>query len=132
MIQRLRAWAARRRTADVRWSIAADTEIGAVDGPTLDELAWGYDLGGSVDGVLVATRHPTGWFVHGLRSASMSRRQAREFAEFTTVRVYLLLHEGPRPPAWMPSPDGREWRAFSLAQSAEPPSDVPDVLPAHW
>ncbi len=132
MIQRLRLWGPRHRASDIRWSIAANTQIEMADRTALDELGWGYDLAGSVDGVLCASRHPTGWFVHGLRSDSMSRTQAREFAEFTTVRVYLLLREGPRPPAWRLSPDGREWRAFLLAAPAEPLSEVPDVLPPHW
>ncbi len=43
----------------------------------------------SVDGVLVATRHPTGWFLHAVRRDDLSEDQLAPFRELVTVRSYL-------------------------------------------
>jgi hypothetical protein len=120
---------------DPRWEIAANTEIWTRDAATLTELArgcCGVDQNEQIYGAVIAARHPTGWFVHALRSPWMSGHEARHFAEFVKVRVFLLLVGGQRPQAWGAAQDGSEWRAFSLARDAEAVRAVPGQLPASW
>ena len=136
MLSRLRRFRtdACQRT-DPRWEIAANTEIWISDAATLAELAkgcFGVDQNEKINGAVIAARHPTGWFVHALRSRWMSGHEARHFAEFVKVRVFLLLAGGGRPQAWGAAQDGSEWRAFSLAREAEAVRAVPDQLPARW
>ncbi|MEP7035658.1 MAG: hypothetical protein ABI934_08720 [Actinomycetota bacterium] len=120
---------------DPRWEVASNTEIWTSDAATLAELAggcYGVDQNEQIYGAVIAARHPTGWFVHALRSRWMSGHEARQFAEFVKVRVFLLLVGGARPQVWGASQDGSEWRAFSLARDAEAVGSVPDQLPATW
>lgn len=120
---------------DPRWAIAANTEIWTSDTATLARLASeleGVDQGEQVHGAVIASKHPTGWFVYALRSRLMSVEDSLHFAEFVTVRVFLLLVAGPRPLAWGTAREGTEWRAVSLGRDADALRSVPGELPASW
>ena len=109
------------RPADPQWDIASATQILVADPTTVTSLALESDprqLDADVDGVLVATRHPTGWFLHAVRRDDLPEDQFAPFRESVTVRSYLLLAHGPEAPAWRPSPIEGEWRSvwYSLAR----------------
>ena len=65
-------------------------------------------------GVVVASRHPTGWFIWAGFDARLSSEQIDDFTHFVLVRTYLLLEYGPGPEAWMSDADG-VWRALCVA-----------------
>ena len=112
------AWAARREQEPDLWEVAASTPVSRTDEPgSGDEV-----------GVLVARRHATGWFVHGLRSSSLPPEEAEDFAAFVTVRVYQLLLAGPRHPVWERGPAHHEWRAVLTRPEAREGA-VPDTPP---
>ena len=66
---------------DPLWDVASATQVLVAD-PDDGDLAWrSRPTRGSrtpiVDGVLVATRHPTGWFVHAVRRDDLPEDPAR-------------------------------------------------------
>jgi hypothetical protein len=118
------------RSADPMWRVASKTQIFAVDEAAVIGLVRELDHGESgqpVDGVVVAKRHPTGWFVHAVRRSTLPPDQIGLFEELVTVRSYLLLAHGPKAPAWQPGPAQGEWRspAFSISREV---SDLEDSL----
>jgi hypothetical protein len=121
----------RERPADPVWGVAAATPILVADLQTVRSLAFEtgvHEPGVTLDGVLVAVRHPTGWFLHAVRRDDMPADQLTAFRELVTVRSYVLLAHGPgAAPAWQPSPSQGEWRsaAFSIAREL---SELDDAL----
>ena len=124
---------------DPRWAIAAATPCWPCAQPALDELARAHR---PVDepvpparagGAVVAQRHPTGWFVHGLHTPRLSAEELGHFTHFVTVRVFLLLMHGPQPSVWRPCPSGsgQEWRAVSELWQPDR-LDLPETVPAGW
>jgi hypothetical protein len=67
----------------------------------------------SHQGVIVARRHPTGWFISARHAPELNDTERADFEQFVMVRAYLLLKEGPRPDLWKPADDGN-WRAYCL------------------
>jgi hypothetical protein len=111
----------REGRSDPLWDVASATQVLGADPKTVTSLALETDLrqpDTAVDGVLVATRHPTGWFIHAVRRDDLPRDQLAPFRELVTVRSYLLLARGPEASAWRRSPTDGEWRSvwFSLAR----------------
>jgi hypothetical protein len=111
----------REARTDPLWDVASATQVLMADPKTVTALALEIDLrhpDADVDGVLVATRHPTGWFIHAVRRDDLPRAQLAPLRELVTVRSYLLLARGPEAPAWRRSPTDGEWRSvwFSLAR----------------
>jgi hypothetical protein len=110
-----------KRPTDPQWDLAAGTQILVADLATVISLApdrYPHQPDAEVVGVLVASRHPTGWFIHAVRRDDLSANQLALFRELVTVRSYLLLAYGPQSPAWLPSPVEGEWRSvgYSLAR----------------
>lgn len=106
------------RRADRLWQVAAVTEIFTADEETVTGLAQALDVprsDRSIDGVLVAKRHPTGWFVHAVRRDTLLPDQIPLFEELVTVRSYLLLAHGPQAPAWRAARVEGEWRSPAFA-----------------
>jgi len=106
---------------DPQWELAAATQILVADPATVTSLALEChprQPDAEVVGVMVASRHPTGWFIHAVRRDDLSEDQLAPFRELVTVRTYLLLAQGPQAPAWLPSPVEGEWRSvgYSLAR----------------
>jgi hypothetical protein len=109
---------------DPLWDVASATQVLVADPETVTSLALDTDLrqpdgaDDAVDGVLVAVRHPTGWFLHAVRRDDLPPGELASFRELVTVRSYLLLSRGPEEPAWRRSPTDGEWRSvwFSLAR----------------
>ena len=66
----------------------------------------------------MATRHPTGWFLHAVRRDDLPEDE-RAFGESVKVRSYLLLAHGPHAPAWRPSPVEGEWRSVCRSLARE-------------
>ncbi len=64
-------------------------------------------------GVVVAARHPTGWFIWAGFDANLRSEQIEDFTHFVLVRTYLLLENGPEPDAWISDADG-VWRALCV------------------
>jgi hypothetical protein len=111
----------RERPTDPLWDVASATQILVADLETVTSLAFETGVrkpGVSLDGILIATRHPTGWFLHAVRRDDLPEEQLTAFRELVTVRGYLLLAYGPQAQAWYPSPIEDEWRsvAFSIAR----------------
>jgi hypothetical protein len=107
--------------ADPLWDVASATQVLAADPKTVTSLALETDLrqpAAAVDGVVVATRHPTGWFMRAVRRDDLPEAELAPFRELVTVRSYLLLARGPEVPPWRCSPIDGEWRFvwFSLAR----------------
>jgi hypothetical protein len=120
----------RGRRPDAWWQAASATQMLAADPATVTSLALEGELGeptAEVDGVLVATRHPTGWFLHAVRRDDLSEGRLDAFREAVTVRSYLLLSDGPQAPAWRRSPVEDEWRSvwYSLARELSELWDAP-------
>jgi hypothetical protein len=61
-------------------------------------------------GVVVAERHPTGWFILAGFDPEVPADLVDDFAHFVVVRTYLLLQYGPRPGTWEAGTAG-VWRA---------------------
>lgn len=120
----------RRRPTEPLWADACATQILVADPTAVTLLALESDLpepGAEVDGVLIAARHPTGWFLHAVRRDDLPEDQLAPFRESVTVRTFLLLTHGPEAPAWRPSPVEGEWRSvwYSLGREL---SDLDDAL----
>jgi hypothetical protein len=64
-----------------------------------------------VGGRIAARRHPTGWFLSASHPAGMSAEELADFRHFVSVRVYVLLHDGPVPGAWERGSSSGEWVA---------------------
>ena len=112
----------RERPTDPFWEVASATQIFAADPATVTGLARATDVGqldATLDGILTATRHPTGWFVHGVRRDDLPGEHVRLFRELVTVRTYLLLARGPEAPAWLPSTVPGEWLSLSFSIARE-------------
>ena len=111
----------RARTADPMWEVAAATQILVADAETVTRLARETTLVelDRIEAVLVATRHPTGWFVHAVRRVDLPDAHVHPLRELVTVRTYLLLTQGPQPPAWRPAPEPGQWRSISLSPARE-------------
>lgn len=110
----------RGRRPDPTWEVAARTQILVADDvEVLDLVQSTRCRRASVDGVLVARRHPTGWFVHAVRSQALDPVQSRYFEELVTVRVHLLLGHGPLPPVWEQVPREDEWRSAALSPTGD-------------
>jgi hypothetical protein len=112
----------RERQTDPQWDLAVGTQILVADPATVISLAadsYPRQLDADVVGVLVAARHPTGWFVHAVRRDDLSDDQLAPFRELVTVRAYLLLARGPQAPAWLPSPVEGEWRSVGCSLARE-------------
>lgn len=120
----------RARATDPLWDVASATQVLVADPKSVMSLAPEPAPGEPdkiVDGVLVATRHPTGWFLHAVRRDDMSEDQVEAFRELVTVRSYLLLSRGAEEPAWRSAPLVGEWRSvwFSIAREL---SELDDAL----
>ncbi len=120
----------RGRRIDPRWDVASATQILVADPTTVTSLAIESEPpgpGAEVVGVVVARRHPTGWFLHAVRRDDLPEDQLAPFRESVTVRTFLLLTHGPEAPAWRPSPVEGEWRSvwYSLGREL---SDLDDAL----
>jgi hypothetical protein len=111
-----------QRQPSPMWNVASGTEMFVADNEVLSSLASvaafePHDA--EIDGVVVATRHPTGWFVHAVRRDDLPEAQIGPFRELVTVRTYLLLAHGPMAPAWRPTGAFAEWRSVCLSPSRE-------------
>jgi hypothetical protein len=99
------------------WELASATRVFTSDTATLEELARRFapDVAHpAVNGLVLASRHPTGWFVHAVQ-APLTEAEAEAFEELVTMRVYLLLTEGPgRSDTWLEAPDGIHWVSPAL------------------
>lgn len=112
----------RERRPDPWWQVASATQVLVADPATVTSLALEGELrqpNAEVDGVLVATRHPTGWFLHAVRRDDLPEGRLGAFGEAVTVRGYVLLAEGPQAPAWRPSPLDHEWRSVWYSPARE-------------
>ncbi len=110
-----------RRSTDPLWKVASATPIFAADAETVTRLVTGCGRAENeppVDGVLVARRHPTGWFVHAVRRDALPADRLRFFDELVTVRSYLLLTQGPQVPVWTLTPGG-SWCSPAVASTSE-------------
>jgi len=117
-------------STDPQWEVAAATQILVADPTTVSRLAVESvlrQLDGEVVGVVVASRHPTGWFLHAVWRDDLSQEQLAPFRELVTVRTYLLLAQGPQAPAWLPSPVEGEWRSVGYSAAREL-ADLDDAL----
>jgi hypothetical protein len=104
------------------WNVASGTEIFVADKGALSSLAGPEEFeprDAEIDGVVVGTRHPTGWFVHAVRRDDLPEAQIGPFRELVTVRTYLLLAHGPIAPAWRPTRAFAGWRSVCLSPSRE-------------
>jgi hypothetical protein len=122
----------RGRPTDPLWEVASATRILVADPTTVTSLSLESDPSepdADVDGVLVASRHPTGWFLHAVRRDDLSADELAPFRELVIVRSYLLLAHGPGLPAWRPSPVEGEWRSvwYSLARELSELSELDDT-----
>jgi hypothetical protein len=110
----------RDRGADPLWKVASATQIFGADEETVNTLArvgsWA-ESPGPVDGVLIGRRHPTGWFLHGVRRHTLMADELPVFTELVMVRSYLLLAHGPDASVWRLGADTDEWRSpvYSMA-----------------
>jgi hypothetical protein len=87
--------------SEENWALAHSIELT----PSRDGLRSGCI------GVVVAQRHPTGWFISARFVPKLSAELIEDFAHFVTVRTYLLLEYGPQPGVWVSDRAG-VWSAF--------------------
>jgi hypothetical protein len=95
--------------SDENWALAHSIELT----PSRDGLKPGCI------GVVVAERHPTGWFIAARFVPELSAELIEDFAHFVVVRTYLLLEYGPQPGVW----DGDRvgvWHAYCRTCTAGP------------
>ena len=103
-------------TTDPRWEVARRTPLFTCGDDGFAELTGSLAPGAEPDllhGLVVASQHPTGWFVHAVHGP-LSEATAAEFAEVVQVRVYLLLTQGPGHETWSQAPDGIHWVSPSV------------------
>ncbi len=93
--------------SEENWELACSIELT----PSRDRLKSGCM------GVVVAERHPTGWFISARFDPKLSPESVEDFAHFVVVRTYLLLEYGPQPGAWESDVVG-VWRAYCRTFSA--------------
>lgn len=108
----------RERLTDPLWEMASAIQILVADPQTVTSLALETDLrkaDARLDGILIANRHPTGWFLHAVRRSDLPEDQHAAFRELVTVRCYLLLACGAQAQVWLPSPIENEWRSVSYS-----------------
>jgi hypothetical protein len=108
-----------RRGSDPRWEVSSGTQILVADPETVTRLADETELdveqGATVDAVLVAVRHPTGWFVHAVRRDDLEESCVALLRELVDVRTYLLLSRGAEAPLWHLVHGTDEWRSIALS-----------------
>jgi hypothetical protein len=108
------------------WDLASATRVFSCDAATLEELARRFapDVAHpTIEGLVLASRHPTGWFVHAVH-APLTDAEVERFQELVQVRVFLLLTEGPgSSDTWLEAPDGIHWVSPALR-----PEDVAEEL----
>ena len=117
----MRLFRDREERTDPLWDVASVTQVLSADPKAVTSLALETGLeepDEAVHGVLVANRHPTGWFLHAARRNDLPEDQLAPFRELVTVRSYLLLAHGPEAPVWRRSQIDGEWRSvwFSCAR----------------
>lgn len=98
------------------WELASATQVFTCDEATLEELARRFAPGvahPAVEGLVLASRHPTGWFVHAVH-APLTDAETDTFKELVKVRVFLLLTDGPGHDTWLEAPDGIHWVSPAL------------------
>jgi hypothetical protein len=112
----------REQPTDPLWDVASATQILVADLQTVTSLALETDVrkpGVALDGILIATRHPTGWFLHAVRRDDLPEDQLAAFRELVKVRSYLLLAYGPQAHVWNASPIDDQWRSVSFSIARE-------------
>jgi len=118
------------RRADPRWELAASTPVLSADPKTVVGLVREVDAQAgerTLDGVLIACAHPTGWFLHAVRRDDLREEDLDHFHELVIVRNYLLLRQGPIPQVWRPAPVGQEWRSVAVSMAADVAGIVGDL-----
>jgi hypothetical protein len=90
--------------SDENWELARSIQLT----PSRDGIRPGYN------GVVTAEPHPAGWFISARFDPDLSAAEIQDFAQFVTVRTYLLLDRGPDGSEWEPTRDG-VWRADCVA-----------------
>jgi hypothetical protein len=116
---------------DPMWNVASATPVFVAGEEDVDRLVQEHDLmpsRGRVDGLLVAQRHPTGWFLHAVRRDTLPLDQVALFAELVTMRAYLLLRLGPQAPAWEPAPEEGTWLSPAWPPEKEELTALDDAL----
>ena len=102
------------RRADPLWDVAASVQVLPASCFPADsyvgELVERARRDGEY-GVLVARRHPTGWFVQAVRRNDLSVEELATLRELVTVRAYLLLQNGPLAPVWSSDPLVGAWHS---------------------
>jgi hypothetical protein len=112
----------RQTNEDPDWTTARSVPI------TSDQIHWEPDQ----IGVIIAQRHATGWFLQATYRADAPDAEFEHFREFIAVRVYLLLTQGPRSPAWSRGENDGRWVASWVITQCEIADLMPDTVPAHW
>lgn len=83
------------------------------------------DVDGDIVGVVMARRHPTGWFISASRRTGMSKEEVADFGHFVSVRVYILLHCGPGVDTWASDVSSGQWRAYLRGEARPQAAHVP-------
>ena len=92
---------------DPEWELARSVEISV-------EPWWGR----LVDGVVLARRHGSGWFLKAEHRSDLDADARADFSEFVVVRVYLLLTRGTVAGGWVAGqPDGLWHVDFSASEA---------------
>jgi hypothetical protein len=117
-----------QRRSDPQWEVASATQIVVADPDTVTRLAAEIvvEQDAAVEAVLVAVRHPTGWFVHAVRRDDLAGASVASLRELVTVRTYLLLSRGPQAPVWYPAVGKHTWHSisYSLGRDLDALDDV--------
>lgn len=82
-------------------------------------------------GLVVARRHPTGWFLSARCRPGLAPVDHQNLREFITVRVYLLLRGGPTTGSWAQT-GPTEWLARFGSEDRVLDVHVPEVVPLGW
>jgi hypothetical protein len=99
---------------DEHWELARSIQITAADEP----------LPPNRHGMIVARRHPTGWFISARRAPDLNGADRAALERSVMVRAYLLLKEGPRPHLWNRADDG-SWRTYCLPAQIDLDGAIP-------
>lgn len=86
---------------------------------------------GDILGLVVARRHPTGWFLSARCRSGLAPADHENLREFITVRVYLLLRGGPTTGSWAQT-GPTEWLARFGKEDRVLDVHVPEVVPLGW